>query len=64
MKTQSRKNIQSLKPPGTILEFTSFDEYRNLYSHSEGLQKIFLQVSFNSIDPSIQVNSQTINCRF
>lgn len=50
-------------PSDPFTPFT-FNFKRNLYSSSESLQKIFLQVSFDSIDPSIQVTSQTINCRF
>ncbi|MBS4071511.1 MAG: hypothetical protein KGZ90_09305 [Algoriphagus sp.] len=50
-------------PSDPFTPFT-FNFKRNIYSSTEGLQKIFLQVSFNSIDPSIQVTSQTINCRF
>lgn len=37
---------------------------RNLYARTEGLKKIFVNVNFTVNSPSINVNSNTINCRF
>jgi hypothetical protein len=37
---------------------------RTIYRRSEGLKKILLNVNFTVLNPNINVNSRTINCRF
>lgn len=37
---------------------------RGIYSSTQGLKKILMNVNFQVIAPGINVNSQTLNCRF
>lgn len=37
---------------------------RDVYTSTQGLKKIFMNVNFQVTDPAINVNSQTLNCRF
>jgi hypothetical protein len=58
---QKLETIQSLKQPVTILEFTSFDDYRNLVE-SEAEKKLFMASRRQELQtaPNARINSPDI----